>query len=56
MQGDREIALAKGMDEYITKPVRIHKLQAALDHMGVKADAGSTRPREDARAPTRVSD
>ena len=54
MEGDREIALAKGMDEYITKPVRVHKLQAALDGLGVKVAARST-PREDRSAGTSVS-
>ena len=55
MQGDKEIALAKGMDEYITKPVRIHKLHAALDHVGVRAPAGSIQPGEGRRARTRMS-
>jgi CheY-like chemotaxis protein len=31
MQGDREMCLAAGMDDYITKPIRVDELVAALD-------------------------
>lgn len=31
MEGDEEIALSKGMDAYVTKPVSVKKLQVALD-------------------------
>lgn len=34
MQGDREHGLAVGMDEYVTKPIRISELQAALTAVG----------------------
>jgi CheY-like chemotaxis protein len=31
MQGDREKCLAVGMDDYVSKPMRLAELQAALD-------------------------
>ncbi|MEO7412266.1 MAG: response regulator, partial [Opitutaceae bacterium] len=31
MQGDRELCMAAGMDDYITKPIKLEELSAALD-------------------------
>jgi signal transduction histidine kinase/DNA-binding response OmpR family regulator len=31
MQGDRELCLAAGMDDYVSKPIRLDDLKAALD-------------------------
>jgi signal transduction histidine kinase/enoyl-CoA hydratase/carnithine racemase len=39
MRGDRERCLEAGMDDYISKPVRIEELKAALERWGTTAPA-----------------
>ena len=39
MDGDDEVAIAKGMDAYIMKPQSIRKVRTALEQVGVAVDA-----------------
>lgn len=36
MQGDRELCLAVGMDDYISKPIQVRQLQMALERWGYR--------------------
>jgi CheY-like chemotaxis protein len=40
MQGDRELCLAAGMDDYITKPMKTEELSAAMDRARVASGRG----------------
>ncbi|MDB6127900.1 MAG: sensor hybrid histidine kinase [Verrucomicrobia bacterium] len=50
MQGDRELCMAAGMNDYVSKPVRIPDLHAALERWNTAVSGGSGRnedpPRE----------
>jgi len=39
MQGDREQCLEAGMDDYITKPIRVEHLVEALQQVQAREDA-----------------
>ena len=43
MQGDRERCLEAGMDDYISKPVRVEELRAMLERWGAPQPTGAAR-------------
>ena len=44
MQGDRERCLEAGMDDYVTKPIRVEELVAAITRVPVARGMTSPRP------------
>jgi PAS domain S-box-containing protein len=45
MQGDRELCLAAGMDDYISKPVKMHEISAAIRRQFGRPTAKHASPR-----------
>jgi PAS domain S-box-containing protein len=41
MQGDRELCAAAGMDDYVSKPIRVEELVAALERCPWRPEAGA---------------
>jgi CheY-like chemotaxis protein len=41
MQGDRELCVAAGMDDYVAKPIRVEELVAALERCRWRSEAGA---------------
>ena len=38
MQGDREMCLEAGMDDYLTKPIRVERLVEALNQVSAREE------------------
>jgi signal transduction histidine kinase/DNA-binding response OmpR family regulator/HPt (histidine-containing phosphotransfer) domain-containing protein len=54
MQGDRELCLAAGMDDYMSKPIRVEELMAALER-GSASEPDARAGAGSGRAPDRTS-
>ena len=50
MEGDRELCLAAGMDDYVSKPIQVDQLVAALRRAGSAADARADGGRDSRRS------
>jgi CheY-like chemotaxis protein/HPt (histidine-containing phosphotransfer) domain-containing protein len=52
LQGDREKCVQAGMDDYITKPIRIADIQGVLERWGKAAQAGSSQKEPPVHSPS----
>ena len=56
MEGDRELCLAAGMDDYVAKPIRVEELMAALGRCRPRDDAAARTDMPRAKAPAAAAD
>jgi PAS domain S-box-containing protein len=55
MQGDRELCVAAGMDDYVAKPIRVEELVSALERCPARGDAGPHGATTAARGGTKAA-
>jgi PAS domain S-box-containing protein len=56
MQGDRELCVAAGMDDYVAKPIRVEELVAALERSPRRSDGAIRRSRDAEVSPKGAAD